>query len=221
MWFKMKKFMLEMGALPWRKKLVDFFIIVILTFVISFVFNLTTDTEVRFSPTMEEAFSRHSSGRRDMGEILFIDDHGYNLTVFHVVENQSGGITRFVSHYIRELQDGAWVYSCIIVNTNSLLSNLNEASIDRNVLTLEFLFNPVNRIHERYLMNHPFNRIFGRWPLYGFTDYSNIHNLVINGQSPDYIIEAGTNVRGDQVYFWYFSNFIFNEGDKISISFEG
>jgi hypothetical protein len=58
-----------------------------------------------------------------------------------------------------------------------------------------------------------------RTPVYGYSNYSGIHNLVINGQTPNYIIEAGKNVRGEQMYIWYFSDFIFNEGDRITISF--
>jgi len=169
---------------------------------------------------MEEAFTRHSSGRSDMGEILFIDDHGYNLTVFHVIETRPGSGVRFVSHYIRELQDGAWVYLCIGVNIGRFFLNPNEASISRNIFFIESLLIPNNRWEERFLMNHPFNKL-GRWPLYGYSHYSNIHNLIINGQSPNFTIETGIYLRGEHMYFWYFSDFIFNEGDRISISFGG
>jgi len=61
-----------------------------------------------------------------------------------------------------------------------------------------------------------------RRPLHGTSYDSIIHTLRINGILVDYAIET-TNIHGDPLFFWYFSDFSPLEGSQedIIISFNG
>ena len=59
-------------------------IVLLLVIVISTVsmFGCTL-SGVRYHTTIEDAFADHSSGSRNFGEVLFIDEHSDSLTIFH------------------------------------------------------------------------------------------------------------------------------------------
>ena len=68
----------------------------------------------------------------------------------------------------------------------------------------------------------------GRTPLHGISTDIKVYNLIINGQVPDYVIVShvrmgnrffGIDGEETTVYFWYFSDFQFEPGDEIIITF--
>ena len=169
------------------------------------IFGCTLN-EVRYHPTIEEAFADHSSGSRNFGEVLFIDEHSDNLTIFHK------GRGLYISHYLRDVrEDGSW-FQCMGVATGGPLIEAEGTSHE----TSQFLIYHWHRSSEVL-----YERI-GRRPLYGVSYDSTIHTLRINGIPVDYVIET-TNIDGEPLFFWYFSNFPPFEGDQedIIISFDG
>ena len=146
--------------------------------------------EERFFPTIEEAFANHSSGSRNMGEILFIDRHEDNLTVLHRYRGSR------ISHYVIKREDGKVLYACVGVTTGGVPLNPDDpVSIKQEQGSVALVF--AKRILPESI---------GRRPLYGFSNYEGIYNLTINGQPVDYVVQSGINVEGEPVYFWYFSD---------------
>jgi len=177
--------------------------------------------EPRFFSTMEQAFANDPEGGRDFGEILFIDDHGDNLTVFHRRNNQLTA-----SHYLRDVrEDGAW-YACVGVSTGGAFfypdpDNLN--SMNRQLHIHFFL----NERGPGGIINEGLRDTLGRRPVHGFSHEEKIHNLTINGYSVNYVIlleEASDHPLFGEVplFFWYFSDLPLVSGpaEDIVISFE-
>ena len=107
--------------------------------------------ERRYFPTIEEAFANHSSGSRYMGEILFMDRHEDNLTVFH------GGR---VSHYVIKRENGRVLYACVGVATSGFVLNPDDpVSIKQEQGGIALVFAKRTLLHEN----------IGRRPLYGFS----------------------------------------------------
>jgi len=162
---------------------------------------------VRYHPTIERAFADHSAGSRNFGEVLFIDEHPDSVTVFHRARRS------YISHYSRDVrEDGDW-YLCVGVGTGGGdLIKWGWISIESSQSSI---YNSLKLVAEVY-----YERI-GRRPLYGASHDPIIHSLRINGIPVDYVIET-TNIHGDPLFLWYFSDFPPFEGDRedIVISFD-
>lgn len=168
----------------------------------------------RFFPTFEQAFANHSGGHRNFGEIHFVHEHEDTLIVFHI----SGGLTRVshVSYYLLERREGEVWFTCIAVATGIWGIEPEPDSIRSAQLNI---VGRTGGIYERMFEE------FGRRPFYGFSTNTKIHNLTINGQPVDYVVDRGLNTRGEQRYLWFFSDLqilhIPNlQADDIVISFE-
>ena len=197
---------------------------------------LDANYQPRYFPTMEAAFryryrdtrggGRLAGGRTPgIGEIIFIHDHEDNVTVYH-----RWGTAAFLSHFIRVVDGEQEFFRCVGISTGGTrLSSDPELIAQNEWIISHFLFGPDGRFGDRIPSSATIlQERIGRVPLHGISTDPNIFNLTINGQTPDYIVVS--NVRppiralgeeGDEVtvYFWYFSDFQFTEGDEIVISF--
>jgi len=160
---------------------------------------------VRYHPTVEAAFADHSGGSRNFGEVLFIDEQDNSLTIFHK------GRGLYISHYLRDVrEDGDW-YLCVGVATGGPLIEAGGTSHETSQFLIYHWHSSSEVLYER----------IGRRPLYGVSYDPIIHTLSINGIPVDYVIET-TNIHGDPLFLWYFSDFPLLEGSQedIIISFD-
>jgi len=144
-----------------------------------------------FYPTIEEAFARRVEGlRRDMGEILLIDEHEDNLTIIH---NRRGVF--YDSHFVREMrEDKAW-YSCVGIGRGwGILIDPPSTSTEMQQTIIFSHLRLISRIHDE----------LNRRPLTGISMIEQVHNLTINGQAPDHIILLQETPL---LYFWYIADF--------------
>ena len=210
---------------------------IILYFVISLTVGFRTWEPILhgdFYPTMGEAYASFVGGaRRYMGEILMVDDHGDNLSVFHEVYFRRTPADRLraprppepphMSHFIRKTYNGEVLYA-------RASAGIMTPTIDTYVFPLRTVENSIAT--SLFGFDHPLPAPFipselsresiGRVPLYGTSVHSYIYNLTINGQHVDYVVEyLISHVQHGEVvrYFWYFSDFQFDDGDEIVISF--
>jgi len=207
------------------------FLFAALILVVYFVANCATllispisgveDREFEFRSTLEEALGR----REGMIEVIFLDEHEDNGTIFYAAPNWLGQTFHHVSHFVRKTQGDDVIYAVISTQTGGgspLSSNPESIELHRRLISgrLPPGDNP--------LFIDAVYRTINRRPLYGISQDPNIFNLNINGQAPDHVMVS--NVRparralgeeGDMVtiYLWYFADFQFKEGDEIVISF--
>ena len=202
-------------------KIVALIVLILIIQIISLALSPTPDIFDEsgrvFHPTLEQAFGR----RGGMGEIIFIDEHEDSVTVFHMAPNWLGQPGSTISHFARKLQEEV-LYSPISIATGAHDLSSSPESIEQNQQLIAL------RLASAYdLRDNPLSREFvyqrlNRRPLYGLSRDPAIHYLVINGQPVDYVIEYSVSTgryRNTPLYFWYFSDFQFAEGDEIVISF--
>jgi len=193
------------------KKLI--FIIAMLL-IVTYIVGCAFSDEPTFYPTLEQAFLAHSGvGSRRMTEILFMDEVGNSVTAFHP---GGGAGAMMVSHYIKELRNGEYWFACLSVADGGILIGFEGISTEGSQLF----------IHTSHAVGGLFTskmlyRGLGRRPLVGFSPDPNIRNLTINGIPVDYVVET-TNVRGEPLFFWYYSDFppIYGEREDIVICLE-
>jgi len=202
-----------------RPKAVNIILTVLLSIPIMLAMMYLTEhfsNQLRFFPTIEEAFANHSDGRRDFGETLFVDNHGDNLTIVHKRNTHF-----FVSHYIREVREGEVWYACIWVSTGGAMFFPGTGDPDSRTgqLAVQFYLN------ERALGQRLWEPL-GRRPLHGFSFDRDTAYMRINGYLVEHVIllEESRYLHsfGEfPFYFWYFSDFpfVFNSPDDIVISF--
>ena len=162
----------------------------------------------RFFPSIEEAFAHTAEGSGQLGEILFLDEHKTNVTVFSLRDGHL-----IVSHYVTELrEEERWYRTGGVSGHVPLYFPGSARFLIHNIVNEEGFFGGANR---------RLRESFGRRPLYGTYRHEVIRNLSINGIPVEYVFEF-TNDRGERMFFWYFSDFPPSTGsqDDIVISFE-
>lgn len=159
--------------------------------------------------TIEKAFYAHSAvHRQKMGEVLFIDEFEDNLTVYHPDGDW------VISHYTKEVRDDGYGYICQGVSNGGVPIKHKHYSDKDSQLFIHSL------MEEGEFQSRFFERL-GRRPLYGYSHDSIIHDLKINGLPVDHVFET-TNIHGEPLFFWYYSDFpvITGEPEDIIISFD-
>jgi len=162
----------------------------------------------RFFPTPAEAFARHPDTSGTLGEIFFLDEHETNLTILSLRGDQL-----VVSHYITELRDGERWY-----NSQGTSGHITLHFFDTARFSLHFLLTDEG-IGGR--ANRYFRETLGRRPLYGTYRHVFVRDLSINGIPVDHVFEH-TTASGEQVFFWYISDFppVTGPREDIIISFD-
>jgi len=161
----------------------------------------------KYYPTLEEAFRHHSGGERNMGEILFIDEHENNLTIFHKIEGRKISAF-FTSHYLKKDKNGQETYSCFGVSESGILLSPDLESIEQLRIRLKAF----------KLTRGTMHKMISRTPEYGFSRDEKVYNLKINKQLVDEVVELQTD--SGVIYYWYFSDLIIEDFNNIKVSFE-
>ena len=169
-------------------------------------------SQPRFYTTLERAFFWREFSL--MGEITFIDEHEDSVTVRHV--SRTSGLAG-VAHFMRKVENDAVLFSCVGVTSGGIPLNSDVDSIKQYQIILSSIYRYVG--HPRFDTISALSERINRNPLYGLSSDSNIHNLRINGQAVDYVIVSNVH-ETHTVYFWYFSDFQFEPGDEIVITFD-
>ena len=162
-----------------------------------------------YYPTLQMAFFMHQDRLGRMGEITFIYEDEYSVTVDH---------SRGTAHFSRKTEGGREYFRCIGWTTGGIPLNSDPESIAREQSALSL----INPFTGRPLAERTLYRRIHRSPLHGISTDPNIFYLRINGQAPDYV--GISNVRraipalgeeGDYttVYFWYFADFDWSFAD--------
>ena len=179
--------------------------------------------EQEFFPTVEEAFASFGEAERrgGMGEILFMEEFGDTLTVFHMRRNRY-----YLTHYLLEVRDGETWYTGVGIGRGAGFIYINPQMsnwlpIARSDVWL-FIGDGVTAQRARDMRYENITRR----PLYGTFAGEEVYNLSINGLYPDHIIflREVTNIpqfEPHPLYFWYFHDFppFFGEREDIVISF--
>jgi hypothetical protein len=174
-------------------------------FILLIMFNCFS-TE-KYYPTLEEAFRHHSGGERNMGEILFADEHENNLSLFHTKDGV-GGISTFMSHYLKKEKNGRNVYLCISVWESGAILNPNSKSVERFKANIVFFRSGSENVY----------KLLNRTPEYGFSQEEKIHSLMIDNQLVDEVIEFQSSMG--PMYYWYFSDLTIDDFNNIKVLFK-
>ena len=183
---------------------------------IVFIFiRIFLDSQPKFYSTMEEAFINHPENQEShIGEIIFIDEYEDSITVL----GSTGPYDNHVSHFMRKIQDNEVFFSYVNVPTISIIPlNFDQRSIEQFQWSLS--------VRPFFSKSSILCRSINRRPLYGISHDSKVYNLKINDQSVEYVVVLNEQIDHEiygevTVYFWYFSDFNFEPGDDIVISFD-
>ena len=196
--------------------------IVLLTFVVIFIKSLLFKPSLYIPPnpypSIQEAFESRS--KRDMGDILFIDDNKDSVTVLHSTRKDTHTELE-ISHFRKESTENGVMFSFVL---QDIVHEYDFGVEAGNTLPyqrrISFFIQRVDSNINTWTESNMIN--IGRIPLNGISRHSEIHNLIVNDQRPDYIVEFTKNSGFSSetlMYFWYYSDFQYTPGDDIVVEF--
>jgi len=158
--------------------------------------------QLRFYPTMEEAFVRHDRAHNILGEILFIDEQADAVALLHLPDSH----LPVLSLFLREFREDGVFYAFLSTGNGGWTINITQdPDAPDHFISLEtqrfFIVADANR--PAFFVT-PAERILGRRPLYGFANGEQIRRMTINNQPVDYVVDLGLDEQGHPQFFWYF-----------------
>ena len=150
-------------------------------------------SQLHFYSTIEEAFTRHIGPSGTMGDILFVDEYEKGITILHWVYSQQDSSYLRVSYFMKEMREDREYYAYLVTNTPAHYRFIES-------------FNLLIRIDADRRTQWYYTAI-DRRPLYGLANDVKFHNLTINGQPVDYVIDVKSPNEDDELLlFWYISD---------------
>jgi len=153
-------------------------------------------SQLRFFPTMDEAFTRNSGDYANMGEIFFIDECEDSIVILHRAYDRRNNSSLYVSTFLREIREGEAVYAFLSAGGSWAVNVSLDPEAPSNFISIE--------TYRSFLASrtraHPFPEFsaINRKPLHGFANDVSINYLTINGQPVDYVIDIGPDEEGSR-----------------------
>ena len=181
--------------------------LVALTFVSIFVISQNDEhraLQLRFYPTMEDAFVRHDRTHHTLGEVLFADEQANAVTILHQIDDS----WPILSLFLRESREDGVFYALLSTGSGGWTINITQdPDAPAHFIPIEvqrsFIVADTNRPAFFAL---PAERLLDRRPLYGFANGEQVRRMTINGQLVDYVADLGPDDHGQPRFFWYFAD---------------